>query len=266
MTRNLLLVLLLLSGLSHAQTHRFMFHLGANRVVLPTVDTQSELTFAIPVSTGITDYKYPVTIRQQFSGKVGFDLGVKADFVLTERLFVTTGLQASLVRYQKSATIENFPAAIGSVGTIFTGVPAGTPTGTVIFKPAPSGNNAVTLNAGDGHTSLWWAQIPMMAGTSFLHSKLVVRAGAIFSVLAYASENKTRYSLTVPYTSETYRDTDKSAYHTFQAGAVLDATYFIWPWMGIDLSLNHSLTSLYGDQSKPRMSTVSLGLNYCIGK
>jgi len=264
MTRNLLLVLLLLSSLSRAQTHRFMFHLGANKAALPTVDTQSELSLFIPVNSSFGDYKYPVTIRQQFSGKVGFDLGAKADFILTERFFITTGFQASYVRYQKSATIENFPTDIGSVGTIFTGIPASTPTGSLIFKPAPSGNNAVTLNSGDGSTSLWYLQIPVMAGTSFLHSKLVVRAGAIFSVLAYASEKKTRYSLAAPYTSETYKDTDKSAYQEFQAGVALDATYFIWPRMGIDLSLNHSLTSLYGDQSKPRMCTVSLGLNYCI--
>ena len=263
MTRSLLFVLLLLSGISHAQTHRFMFHLGANRVVLPTVDTQSELSLVIPVSTGITYYKYPVTIRQQFSGKVGFDFGAKADYFLTKRFFITAGLQASYVRYQKSITIENFPTAIESEGTVINGVPAGS----VVFEPVPSGNNAVTLNsAGDGNTSLWYGQIPVMAGTSFLQSKLVVRAGAMFSGLAYASENKTRFSLTAPNGTETYKDTDKSAYHTFQAGAALDATYFVWPWMGIDLSFNHSLTSLYGEQSKPRMSTVSLGLNYCIGK
>ncbi len=263
MTRNLLLGLLLLSGLSHAQTHRFMFHLAANRVVLPAVNTQNELSLVIPVSTGITSFKYPVTIRHQFSGKVGFNLGAKADFVVTERFFITTGLQASYVRYQKSITIENFPTTLEPGGTVINGVPAGS----VVFKPVPSGNNGVPLNSGaDGNTSLWYGQMPVMAGTSFLHSKLMVRAGAIFSVLAYASENKTRYSLTAPNTAETYKDTDKSAYRTFQAGAALEATYFIWPWMGVDVSFNHSLTSLYGDQAKPRMSTVSLGLNYCIGK
>jgi len=261
MTRNLLFALLLLSVLSHAQTHRFMFHLGANQVMLPTVDAQSELSLIIPVNTGTGDYKYPVTIRQQFSGKVGFDLGAKADLVVTKRFFITTGLQASFVRYQRSTTLEDFPLAIG-----FSGVPTGSPMGAVILRPAPSGNNAVTLNGGDGNTSLWYGQIPVMAGTSFLHSKLVVRAGALFSVLAYASENKTRYSLSAPYAAETYKDTDKSAYQTFQAGAAVEATYFIWPWMGIDLRFNHSLTSLYGDQAKPRMSVVSLGLNYCISK
>jgi len=240
-----------------------MFHLGANRVVLPAVETQSELTAAIPVSTGIPYYKYPITIRTEFSGKVGFDLGAKADFALTDRFFIATGLQASFVRYQKSVSIENFPTAAEPNGAVINGVPGGS----VIFNPVPTGNNAVKLNSGgDGKTSLWYGQIPVMAGASLFHSKLVVRAGTIFSILAYASENKTRYSLTAPYTSETYKDTDKSAYHTFQAGAALETTYFIWPWMGVDLSVNHSLTSLYDDQSKPRMSTVSLGLNYCIGK
>jgi hypothetical protein len=262
MTKNLLFVLLLLSGVSQAQTHRFMFHLGANRVMLPAVETHSELSLVIPVSTGISYYKYPITVRQEFSGKVGFDLGAKADVALTDRFFITTGLQASFVRYRKSITIEDFPP-VEYNGTVINGVPAGS----VVFEPVPSGNNTVTLNSGgDGNTSLWYGQIPVMAGTSFLHSKLVVRAGAMFSLLAYASENKTRYSLTAPNTTEAYKDTDKSAYHTFQAGAAVDATYFIWPWMGIDLSFDHSLTSLYGDQSKPRMSTVSLGLNYCIGK
>lgn len=268
MTRNLLFVLLLLSSLTQAQTHRFMFHVGPNRVMLPTVDTQSELSLVLPAGwgAGMIYNSYPMKIRQQFSGKVGFDLGAKADFVLTKRFFITTGLQASYVRYQKSVTIEDLSPTFGPSATIITGATAGYPMGSVVLQSAASGSNGAALNPADGNTSLWWAQIPVMAGTSFFHSKLVVRAGAMFSGLLSASENKTRYGLTSPSSIETYQDRDKSAYRTFQAGAALDATYFIWPWMGVDVSFNQALTSLYGEQSKPKMSTVSLGLNYCIGK
>ncbi|HEY5745631.1 MAG TPA: hypothetical protein VIU12_06125 [Chryseolinea sp.] len=77
----------------------------------------------------------------------------------------------------------------------------------------------------------------------------------MFSVSALCSENKTRYSLTAPYTTESSNDTDKNA--TAPHGTLPILYGFGWAL----ISIHPALTSFIGWSIKARDDNISLGLS-----
>jgi hypothetical protein len=233
-----LLCLLFLTSLCHAQSNRFMFHLSANAISLPTAMEVAGYDEA--GETPITEQKPLITLTHTASTRVGFNAGVKIDFTLGKRFFLTTGALTSLVRYQKNIVID------GYTGYLPTPVITG-PDGFV----------------GNGKTAMVYAQVPVMAGVSFFQYKLMARAGATLSALVRASESKYRFNQATGAREE-YKDTDRAIYKSFLPGAVVDLTYFVTSKVGIDLTVNHSFASIYDDQLESKMTTFSLGVNYCL--
>ncbi|MBL0744718.1 outer membrane beta-barrel protein [Chryseolinea lacunae] len=264
MKKILLSVFVLSSFWCSAQT-RFMFGAGANLSHVSSMSKDVTIAVAIPQSTGFSAYSIEAVLHERYEGRAGFQAGMKTDIPLSSRFFISTGLTASWIRYQRFATLENFPVGIEQLTT----VTAGSPMGSIVMgnwetnvaTPRP----VALMAAGDGKVTQLYAQVPVLAGLSFFDGKLVARAGATFGLLAHASENKNRYDFATQ-TFETYKDTDKGAYQKAQVSGTLEATYFIGHRLGIDLSASRGITSLYSDSNTPHVSTVMLGLNYSLTK
>jgi hypothetical protein len=150
--------------------------------------------------------------------------------------------------------------------TIKAGVPIGSIYGTTL-EPR------LTIPQGKmdnlGKTDLVYVHVPLMAGISLLKDKLLVRAGTTLSTLVYASEYESRYNASDNVFYE-YRSTGKENYNQLLAGVTLNATYYIIPGLGIDISANKSLTPIYDldddETEKAKMTLLSLGLCYSIVK
>lgn len=264
MKKILLSIFVLSSFWCSAQT-RFMFGAGANATHISSMSEDVSITVDIPRSSGFSSYTVKAIIHERYEGGVGFQAGMKADIPVSSRFFFSTGLSASWVRYQRFATIEGLPTGLEQVSAIT----AGSTMGSILMGNWGTGTTTPRLvpltPAGDGKVTQLYAQVPVLAGLSFFDGKLVTRAGATVGLLAHASENRNRYDYATQ-SFETYKDTDKEAYQNVQVSGTIDATYFIGPRLGIDLSANHGITSLYSDSNNPHLTTVMLGLNYSLTK
>jgi hypothetical protein len=105
-----------------------------------------------------------------------------------------------------------------------------------------------------------YLSVPLMAGTSFLKGRLLIRTGATLSYLINASQYITTYSMATGTTTE-HKENSTNGYRSFLAGAAIQSTYRVTKYLGVDISYQHSLTPIYTEK-KSRYNTLSLGLSY----
>ncbi len=268
MRNTLLLIFIFGAFITDAQIKRVAITAAANYSSIPDVTNTYSMQTTIPTSTGYGTMLSIGSFKQQYDEKPGFDLSGRADYTLSRRFFVSSGLGVSYSRFKRSGSIlslEDFATQNGVTGsTVYNGVPVGS-----FYGVRPILNNPVFSPSENlGKTSIVYIQVPVMAGVSLLRDKLLVRGGATFSGLVYASEYKQRYDAT-DGSFHDYKDTDKDGFNSILAGLTLNVSYYIVPSLGIDLTANKFLSSIYNiddESDKAKMTLLSLGVSYSIVK
>ncbi|HEY9048394.1 MAG TPA: outer membrane beta-barrel protein [Ohtaekwangia sp.] len=269
MRKTLLIVFMFAVVMSgYAQIKRIAVKASANYPIIPDVTNAAYMNAPIPSSTGYSSTTVAASIRQKFQSKVGGAFQSTIDYQLSSRFFLSTGLGISYLRYKRSTEIGSLPVGVESlVITSTSGVSIGSMYGSITGVDSDHGLGAILVTPSDktGNTSLVYIQAPVMAGVALLNSKLLLRVGATFSTLIYASEHKRRYNVT-SFTVENYKDTSKDSYTPIVAGAALQVTYQMLPKVGVDFTANRSFSSIYktDDADKAKSALLSLGLSYSL--
>jgi hypothetical protein len=256
-----------------AQVKRIALKAGANRPLINDVANTYTLVSAIPSPLGYSQALTVATFREQYDEKIGADLGGSIDYTVWKKLFISTGLGVNYNRFRRNGEVmslndfmEGNVVLYPGVNPVNTGVTIGSMYGSTV-DPRFTVQQQKMENI--GKTELLYVQIPLMAGISILKDRLMVRAGATLSTLVYASTYETRYNFSENLIYE-YRNTNKESYNRLATGVTLNVTYYIIPGLGIDASVNKSLTSIYDldddGTEKAKMTLLSLGLCYAIVK
>ena len=280
MKKPLLLAFILIAFISEAQIQRYSFKAAANYPFIPDVKTSQDLAVGIPVSAGYGSYTVKATLKQTFESHVGFDVSGNVDYSVSNKFFITTGLSVSYLRFKQSFTVEDlgnaeapleFPVVEG------VGVPFGSIYGDIIFRdadgnasPTPTSPGLIKMSDKVGETTTLYLQAPVLAGTSLVKGKLLIRAGATFSVLlnatTYSSEitrNGTNLSV------KDVKNNTREGYNEVLASATVQATYLVTKRIGIDLMANKYLSPIYSDsdqENKAKYNVMSLGLSYNLSR
>lgn len=268
--RNTLLLLFILTSLAAtAQVKRIALKGGPNRPFINDVSNTFAYVSVIPSPLGYSNSVSVSTYNEHYDEKIGADLAGSIDYTVWGRFFVSTGLGVSYNRFERDgmvAGLNDFTSGNTVLYPTTTGVPIGS-----VYGPIVNPRFTVPQRKMDnlGKTDLVYIQVPLMAGISLLKDKLMVRAGTTLSTLIYASQYESRYSTSDNVFYE-HRSTSKEKYNQLLAGITLNATYYIIPGLGIDISANKSLTSIYDLEDdgteKAKMTLLSLGLSYAIVK
>lgn len=268
--RNTLLLFFILTSLAaNAQVKRITLKAGANRPFINDVTNTFTLVSTNPSPLGNGNAITVATFNERYDEKIGADFSGSMDYTVWRKVFVSTGLGVNYNRFKRDGMIVGLDDfASGNFGSypIKSGVPIGSIYGTTLEPrltiPQGKMNNL-------GKTDLVYIHLPLMAGISLLKDKLLVRAGTTLSTLVYASEYESRYNASDNSLYE-HRSTSKEKYNQLLAGVTLNATYYIIPGLGIDISANKSLTPIYDlddeGTEKAKMTLLSLGLCYAIVK
>ena len=112
--KKILILASFLIGIScHAQVTRFAIYASANCAIIKDIETE-EVTLPIPApaSSGYSSYVIAGGIRQSFTPKVGLEIGSRFDYPLTSRLFLTSGLAVSYLRFQRTIEVTRLSSEI----------------------------------------------------------------------------------------------------------------------------------------------------------
>jgi len=281
MKRSLLLFYMLSTLITQAQVKNFSFKAGVNYPVIPTKTVETQITsLALPESSGFS----PITVGSislVHESKPGIDLGGAFDYSISRKFFISTGLNLSYLRFKKLAKIEKLSG--GQIESDFdlpttVGMPMGSFYGSIIYRdangnvvvgePRPETEISSLRSTGDqGKTSTLYLQVPVLVGTTFLHDKLIVRAGISVSYLLSASQYVDRYSYE-NQSVESHKETSRDGYTAILASCTVTTTYKITRMLGVDLSMNQFLSPIYNQSGKTsfksKYSTLAFGLSYTL--
>lgn len=280
MKNTVLLALMLLGFASEAQIKRYSFKVAANYPLIKDVTTLDVMTLTAPWYMGTSgsnpiNYTAETTIRQSFKGHMGFDASGNIDYAVSKKLFLTTGLTISYLRFKQIITIESLgtsqslteiPAKGGGIiGDFYGSITFRDTEGDFVTQPAQ-----LTQSDKLGETTTLYLQTPILVGVSLLKDKFLIRGGATFSFLLNTSSYKLQSSYHgTAFVLSDYKDNTKEGYTDVMSSGTIQATYLIAKRIGVDFSFNKYFTSIYSnnDQSKKaKYNTLSLGLSYNLSK
>jgi hypothetical protein len=268
MKKTLPLILLLFASAAHGQLKRIQLHLSGNLPFIASVQTKGTLINASP-SAAYQSTTLAPGLKESFEHTVGFNLGGNLDYHVTPRFFISSGLNVARLRFKRSIDVimsqQDFQASTG----FNTPTRVGQPFGVII----PSGdsynadaNPTVFSSKKAGQTSLYYLQMPLLAGTSCIKNKLLIRAGATFSWSMISAEYKTRYSPSEGIRE--YKDTSNDSFTSLLVAATVNASYLLHKHIAIEASANQYLTPIYKSAARvggeAKYVVLSLGISYVL--
>lgn len=282
MKRLLLPFLLSVCMLAQAQLKNFSIHAGTNYpLIRENRETPKQPGVQVPTASGgstITT-NIPVLV-EKFEEKAGFNLGTSFRVFESKKFFIETGTSASYYRYKKSTLIESSsrlnpvitsgPGTTASVGNPFPLLPTtsynSSNNGQVIVdqngSPVTHTNIEVEKTPEDlGKTTTAYLQVPVVVGRSFLKDRLVAKIGVSTNFLVFASV----YKEDLLYATNTLiKDKSKDGFSHVMVNGTFQATYLITQNIGLDLSYQRSLNSIYSEHAidKTFFNIFSLGASY----
>lgn len=274
MKKSVLLALILIAFDGHAQFTNFTLRASAAYCLINSMETNSTInTVPISPSSGFTSVIVSVgSIKQSFKSKLGFDISGRFKYGVSNRFFLSSGLSATLIRFQRTFKIESlnemsqpaiplFPSTQGvTVGSMFGNISPRGGNGNII-KQIELSSQSPEL----GNTNTWNLQFPILAGTSFFKEKFVVKVGLAFSYLLYASEVKQRYDLQTATISD-HKDTSKKGFNEFLTSGVGETTFQATKKLGVDVTAQHFFTPIYSTDNesndKARCNNFTVGISY----
>lgn len=268
MRQSLLLFFVLAAFSSHAQIGNFQVSIAPNVALIPSV---TQTVSAMPVTgTGPISYAAVGSVHESFKAKIGASASFQGDYKFSSRFFITTGLGIDLFRYKRRFDVSSIQFEDGSLAQTHMGnhVYPGVVIGSYYGNMGPSDLTATPLTQSDktGNTSLLFAQVPVLAGTSFFNERLRVSAGASFKFLLWSSETQSYYD----YSTGTVKDRkvhETEHFETFNAAGLVNVSYYITKYFAVSATGTKSFTSLYtADKSmnSTNLNAISLGANFIL--
>lgn len=260
----LLFLALLLPCLAKAQLKSITFFAAANYPAMGSVTQQQNLLLPTHQATGYSHIVSATAIKTSFSNKIGFEAGGRADLSISKALFLSVGLQMNYLRYKVNHEVTAIsPGSFmpPSVAPVFGGAPIGTFFGGI--KPTEVLLTPITVED-QGNTTVLMLQLPLTVGTRLANDRIRLGVGPVFSYLLYATQISSRLSPGTAGTIERYKDSSKSNFEEYQAGAIMQATYFITDKLGVEVSGQKFFTPVYEASAKAKYNTLSLGLSYSL--
>lgn len=233
-------------------------------------------------------------LRETYNEEPGIGLQTKILYSISPKIFVSTGLDLSFLRYKRSIEVDDLydnDARI-IIGSSFP------------FLTDPDGNRIVNRDGTfaidqsrifgptdkTGKTTVWNVGIPILAGTTFLNDKLTISMGGIFSVPVTASTYE--HELVYEYGQVIWiggvdengdypmniigqdryqfrqQDTKKNVTKQFKpsAGLMMQIGFRLWKKFQADLTMQKNVTPIYKSEyqsaGKAKLNLLSFGFSY----
>jgi hypothetical protein len=260
--QNFLFLIFFLPVICNGQVRSFSFFAGANYPAIGAVTESQNLLLPTNTATGYSHMVSSIKIKQSFSGSAGLDAGGRVNFSLSKKFYLAAGLQLSYIRYQVNFEITDVSPGITMPFNVspVVGVPIGSFYGSVrphevILTP--------TSGADLGKTTALMIQLPLTVGTKFARDRMRIGIGPVFSYLLHATQINSQISGTQGgQIIMQHKDTSKSNFAEYQAGAILQATYLVTDNIGVEFGAQKFFTPIYEISDNAKYNTFSLGLSY----
>ena len=264
MKNTLLLALIFISFISEGQIKRISLRGGANYTSIENTFVHEDAIMIAPQYTGPDGFQadwVEAVFGQTFDSRAGAEFGAIFDCTIKGRFLVTTGLSMSLIRFQKK-----YPAIAmrtgGPTGFLHSYVPKNSYYGEVYPSPYFYDVGPYMFfydNEKTGETSIASVQVPVLLGVSLLKNKLLIHAGGTISLVAYSSEYKVKFN------GDDFREKNPENISKVFTSATANITYMVTKKLGIDLTGNYSLQSIYKNAAV-KTTVYSLGVSYSLSK
>lgn len=262
-------IMVLLSIAGHGQIKRFTFGLAGNRPIIPSEQNNS-VKLNTPVAyAGMSSSAFKGSVKEHFEGAVGMNFNGNVDYAFSEKFFLTSGLGVSYLHYKRSISI-GLTQQEYRVDDIFPNTSVGQPMGSIQMSNADGNlydaNPAVISTPKAGQTSVIYLQVPMMAGTSFMDDKLLIRGGATLSWLMTSSVYKPHY--TPGKGIEEIKETNNESFSPLSVAASMSISYAVLRKISIDVTAQQYFTPIYKTEFRSggsaRYTVIGLGLSYVL--
>lgn len=274
--------MLAISALANAQIKNLSLSFSGNYSLIGTTTKSNKLqiTQSDP-ATGFTITTVNVgSVRESYSGRLGFDFNVRGQVYQFNKFFIETGMGINYARFKRTIEVVELPGSqvsivlgsqVGSIGGTY-GVIIGSPMvrdslGSIIIGRQP--DIMPQPDEKTGETSTLYLQVPVIIGRHFWNERFQVRAGLVMSALLRATEYKSGY--TYSYNNQlpihyTYKETSGDGFSNLLMSATTDLTYNIKKQLGITASLLHAFSGIYDENNRPggkaQLTMVSFGMRY----
>jgi Outer membrane protein beta-barrel domain len=268
--------------LAQAQLKNFSIHAGTNYpLIRENRETPNQQAVLVPTASGgSTITTNNSVLVEKFEEKAGFNLGTSFQVFESKKFFIETGASANYYRFKKSTLIES-SSVLNPLGPSWSGTvaSAGNPfplLPTTSYNNSNNGQVIVNQNGSPvthtnieaektpedlGKTNTVYFQVPVVVGRSFLKDRLVAKIGVSTNFLVFVSV----YKDDLLYATNTLiKDTSKDGFSHVMVNGTFQATYLITQNIGLDLSYQRSLNSIYSEHAidKTFFNIFSLGASY----
>jgi hypothetical protein len=255
---------------------------------------QRDLITPLPISPATGYYSVSNTnfgeLKETYDEKPGIGVQVKILYSISAKIFISTGLDLSFLRYKRSIEVADLYDTQNIIGhSWLTNVRAAN--GDLIFNQNGGFTYDPPMIFGPsdkiGKTSAFFAGAPVLVGTTFLNEKLTILGGGIFSLPITAStyeqelifEYDGKFSLGgvgsgAPFVfsgSKVHQqDTRKNVTYHFKpsAGLMMQISYRLLKKLQADLTMQKNFTPIYKSEyqsaGKAKLNLLSLGISYTV--
>jgi len=250
----LVIALLLTSSISFGQKISYSISASYNQAFIE--DIKKDL-FDSPSLPYITNGTYPTKvgyILEDYSSKSGGKINLKLNYHIASIFFLETGIQFSLVRFNKFTSI-NIPTSSSSNQKL---IPYSTMPDTE-YESFNITSDSQGYSTHDviriGNQSILYTEIPLNFGVSFFDKKLNFSMGVLTSFMTYS----------LVYTQIIENDYSGEDFTQILLSGIIEMDYQIYRNIGINVNYTHSFNPVHVENAsigKPKLNIFSLGLSY----
>src|SRR5690606_38511067 len=230
------------------QIRSFSLGLSPNYTVIGNNTYQEDITYlALPGTMNPGQITTSAIVHERYTERVGFNFDSRVDFYITPRFFLSGGLGISHLMFRRTFSIESSIQAPPDSEIEFPTDIVGQPFGPITPSPDIPGRSEKV-----GETSVWYLQLPVLAGITTLKEKIQIRGGMNFSYTLRATEYKQSVQVTggqpVSYTLATTKDIITDTFEPLQTSVLVEGSYLISKRFSLDVSAQSFLTPFYKDR------------------
>lgn len=256
MKRIVFFLSLLLSISTYSQEFNYSISASYNQTFISDIRKQQLFPIA-SYSMGNVIYSN-VTIKEKYTSRSGFNVQANISYKLLPKVFIESGLQINVHRYNKITEIDHINNDLSNI-VIIDNDTTGFPTEDFSEYEIENENRI-------GDTRTIYLEIPIKIGYSFLESKLKCKLGIISSFLAYADVYQFNYEYTLNQIKiDVKKDKSADGFNNLMFSGNIELDYLLYKGLGINISYAYSFNSIYNSETsigKPKYNLLSAGISY----
>lgn len=260
--RHILLILFFFISISvYSQKFNFSISASYNQTFIADIEKTAPNS-RYPLSSGYSSVFYS-KIKENYQSNSGAKIQGSISYKLNAKLFIESGLQISMHRFNKLTYIEPLGSEFSDDIII-----SNSDTSGIIVGEFPTYSLENKEKVGDTRTI--YTEIPIKIGYAFLNSRLKCKLGILTSFLAYADVYEfNNYFNSDPYYNEMIIDVEKNTsadgFKNLMFNGNIEIDYLVYRSFGLNLSYLYSLNSIYDKDAsigKPKYNLLSIGVSY----